>query len=211
VSLLRWLGLLLGTGILAYAFIRFRLARARRIDFTMAAFVGAGLVTVSAFPDSVNLLRDMLLLERQQFSRLIAIGIASNLALWLVVIAIRARQAHSAEQFDHLIRALGVSEFRRLHPEQEQLAPIAVVIPAYEEADNVGEVVRAIPAAVDGRPLQCLVIDDGSEDATSEAARSAGALVVRTPVRRGGGAALRLGFDIALAGGAEIVVTMDAD
>ncbi len=211
MSLLRWLGLLLGTGILAYAFTRFRLARARRVDFAMASLLGLGLVVVSAFPDSVNLLRDLLLLERQQFSRLIAIGIASNLALWLVILAIRSRQAHSAEQFDHLIRALGVSEFQRLHPESTRLAPITVVIPAYEEADNVGDVVRGVPDSVGERAVACLVIDDGSEDGTREVAQRAGALAVRTPVRRGGGAALRLGFDIALAGGAEVVVTMDAD
>ena len=211
MSLLRWLGLAIGVAVLLHAFARFRGARSGRMDFAMASLVGLSLAVVAAFPASVNLLRDMLMLEREQFSRLIAVLIASNVLLWLVVIAARSRATHSAEQFDQLIRALGVSEFRRLYPKQEALAPIVVVLPAFDEGPNVGAVVRAIPKACAERAVTALVIDDGSSDDTSDEARQAGALVVRTPVRRGGGAALRLGFDIALEHGAEIVVTMDAD
>ena len=211
MSPLRWLGLLVGAAVLVHAFARFRSARIRRLDFALTALFALGLATVALYPDAVNLLRDMLMLEHEQWSRLIAVLIASNLLLWLLLIAGRTRATASAEQFDQLVRALGVAEFDRLHPECAQLSPIVVVLPAFDEAENVGPVIEAIPSQVGELPISALVIDDGSHDDTAGVARRAGARAVRTPVRRGGGAALRLGFDIALAHGAEIVVTMDAD
>ncbi len=54
-----------------------------------------------------------------------------------------------------------------------------------------------------------LVIDDGSTDRTAEMAEMAGAEVIRHPINRGKGAALRSGFNAA--NGADIIVTMDAD
>ena len=211
MSLLRWLGLAVGAAVLLHAFARFRSARASRMDFALATLFGAGLVCVSAFPDSVDALRDMLMLERAQFSRLIAVLIASNLLLWLVLLATRVGASAREDQFDRLVRALGLAEFRRAYPERSVLPPVVVVLPAFEEARNVGAVIEAMPARVCGHALVALVVDDGSRDDTAEVARRAGALVVSAPLRRGGGAALRLGFDIALAHGAEIVVTMDAD
>ena len=211
MSILRWLGLALGAGVLAVAFARFRGARSRRSDFALATLFGVALACVSAFPNSVNALRDMLMLEHAQWSRLIAVLIASNLLLWLLVLAARARSSVQDEQFDRLVRALGVAEFRRLHPEHSRLAPVVAVLPAFDEAENIGAVLAAMPRTVCGRPLAALVVDDGSRDATAEVAERAGALVLRAPLRRGGGAALRLGFDVAIAHGAEIVVTLDAD
>jgi len=211
VSILRWLGLLLGAGVLVVAFARFRGARSRRSDFALATLFGAALACVSAFPNSVNALRDMLMLEHAQWSRLIAVLIASNLLLWLLVLAARAKGSLQDEQFDRLVRALGLAEFRRLHPEHSKLAPVVAVLPAFDEADNIGAVLAAMPAEVCGRKLAALVVDDGSRDDTAGVARRAGALVLRSPLRRGGGAALRLGFDVAIECGAEIVVTMDAD
>jgi glycosyltransferase involved in cell wall biosynthesis len=121
------------------------------------------------------------------------------------------RASDYTDQFDLLVRELGAAEFRRSHPEAVPLPSVVVVIPAYQEADNIGVVLEAMPRSVCGRQLATVVIDDGSQDATVELARKAGALAVRSPVNRGGGAALRMGFDIARAHGAEIVVTMDAD
>src|SRR5207249_3363924 len=54
-------------------------------------------------------------------------------------------------------------------------------------------------------------IFDAFKDATSEVAREAGAIVVRNPIRRGGGLALRVGYEVAARLNAEIVVSIDAD
>ena len=88
---------------------------------------------------------------------------------------------------------------------------IVVVSPAYNEAENVGAVIQAMPPEVEGYHVVPIVIDDRSDDGTAETARAAGALAASLPIRRGGGLALRVGYDIALKLGADIVVTMDAD
>ena len=69
----------------------------------------------------------------------------------------------------------------------------------------------ALPATVCGYPLHAIVIDDGSSDDTTDRPRATGAAAVRLPLNRGQGAALRTGYRLALATGAEIVVSMDAD
>src|SRR3990172_2630883 len=88
---------------------------------------------------------------------------------------------------------------------------IVVVSPAFNEAENVGAVLEAIPRELEGYRVVPIVIDDASDDGTPEAARAAGALVASLPIRRGGGLALRVGYDLALGLRAHILVTMDAD
>ena len=56
-----------------------------------------------------------------------------------------------------------------------------------------------------------IVVVDGAKDATAARAVSAGALVCDVPVNRGQGAALKLGYWLARARGAEIIATIDAD
>ena len=89
----------------------------------------------------------------------------------------------------------------------DQPAKIAVVIPAYNEAVCVEEVVRRVAS----RFADIIVVDDGSSDRTAEAAKSGGAVVVRHLINRGQGAALKTGIDYALAHGADIIVTFDSD
>jgi glycosyltransferase involved in cell wall biosynthesis len=90
-------------------------------------------------------------------------------------------------------------------------APLAVVIPAYNEEPTVAEVISEIPAEAAGLATEVIVVVDGAKDATAERARSAGALVCDVPVNRGQGAALRLGYWLARARGAQIIATIDAD
>jgi glycosyltransferase involved in cell wall biosynthesis len=59
--------------------------------------------------------------------------------------------------------------------------------------------------------VEALVVDDGSTDATAERARSAGAVVVSHPRRRGVGAAFQTGLSAALARGADLIASIDAD
>jgi glycosyltransferase involved in cell wall biosynthesis len=90
-------------------------------------------------------------------------------------------------------------------------APLAVVIPAYNEEPTVAEVIAGIPNEAAGLRSETIVVVDGAKDATAARAREAGALVCDVPVNRGQGAALRLGYWLARARGAQVIVTIDAD
>ena len=88
---------------------------------------------------------------------------------------------------------------------------MSVVIPAYNEEDNLGTVLPRIPSTVCGVETAVLVVDDGSRDRTGDIARAHGAAVARHVINRGGGAALRTGYRLMADSGAEVVVTLDAD
>jgi glycosyltransferase involved in cell wall biosynthesis len=92
-----------------------------------------------------------------------------------------------------------------------QGAPLAIVIPAYNEEPTVAEVIGEIPGEAAGLPLEVIVVVDGAKDATAAEATRAGALVCDVPVNRGQGAALKLGYWLARARGAQIICTIDAD
>jgi glycosyltransferase involved in cell wall biosynthesis len=92
-----------------------------------------------------------------------------------------------------------------------KLPPVAMVIAAYNEEGAVGPVVQHLPAEVCGLQTATIVVADGCADATAKEADAAGALVADVSVNRGQGAALRLGYRIAREGGAEYIVTTDAD
>ncbi|HLH64275.1 MAG TPA: glycosyltransferase family 2 protein [Solirubrobacteraceae bacterium] len=103
-----------------------------------------------------------------------------------------------------------VEEFLRRHPPGAG-APLAVVIPAYNEEPTVAEVVASIPSEAAGLAAEVIVVVDGARDRTAAEAQRAGALVCDVPVNRGQGAALRLGYWLARARGARVIVTIDAD
>jgi glycosyltransferase involved in cell wall biosynthesis len=90
-------------------------------------------------------------------------------------------------------------------------APLAVVIPAYNEEPTVAEVVGEIPSEAAGLATEVIVVVDGAKDATAARASEAAALVCDVPVNRGQGAALRLGYWLARARGAQVIATIDAD
>ncbi len=83
---------------------------------------------------------------------------------------------------------------------------ILAVIPAYNEAEHIVQVIRAV---LDHVPV--LVVDDGSTDGTAALAASAGAEVLTQLPNQGKGAALRAGFRRALELGYDAVLTLDAD
>jgi glycosyltransferase involved in cell wall biosynthesis len=84
-----------------------------------------------------------------------------------------------------------------------------VIVPAYNEAKNIGEVLHAIIPYTDN----IIVVDDGSEDNTTEEARkvSLNIIVVRHEMNKGKGGALRTGCDEAVRRGAKILALMDSD
>jgi glycosyltransferase involved in cell wall biosynthesis len=84
-----------------------------------------------------------------------------------------------------------------------------IVMPALNEEASVGTVVAEVQASLPG--VTCLVVDDGSTDRTTAAARAAGALVASLPYNLGVGGAMRVGFRFAVENGFENVVQIDSD
>jgi glycosyltransferase involved in cell wall biosynthesis len=91
------------------------------------------------------------------------------------------------------------------------LPPLAIVIAAYNEEGAIGPVLDTLPKEVSGLATAIIVVSDGAADKTAVEAAEHGALVCDVPVNRGQGAALRLGYRLAREGGAQYIVTTDAD
>ena len=96
--------------------------------------------------------------------------------------------------------------------------PVWVVLPTYNERENLEPLVTAVRSVLGGVAPDhvILVVDDASPDGTGEladtlAARDPRVRVLHRPRKDGLGQAYVAGFEVALAGGAELVVEMDAD
>jgi glycosyltransferase involved in cell wall biosynthesis len=86
---------------------------------------------------------------------------------------------------------------------------VLVVVPAHNEEDSLPGILTELREKAPG--VDVLVVDDGSRDGTSRAARAAGVPVVRHPVNLGVGGALQTGFQWAYERGYDVAVQLDAD
>jgi glycosyltransferase involved in cell wall biosynthesis len=85
-------------------------------------------------------------------------------------------------------------------------ANVSVVIPAFNESQNIGELIQQIKQRYPD--FEIVVVDDGSADNTAEVATDAGARVYSHPYNIGNGAAIKSGIRVATG---DILVFMDAD
>ena len=90
-------------------------------------------------------------------------------------------------------------------------APILLFMPAYNEEEAVSECIERVPPRVLDRPVEVLIVDDGSVDSTVDRARKSGAQVVELGQNQGLGAAVRTGPEIGVERNAAAVVFCDAD
>ena len=90
-----------------------------------------------------------------------------------------------------------------------QLEGIMVLVPAYNEAPTVADVVRK--ARETSNDYHVFVVDDGSNDGTSRLARESGAQVVTLPFHCGGRWAVIIGYRIAILNRYKYLVKVDAD
>jgi hypothetical protein len=141
------------------------------------------------------------------FALLVAVGV-----LFFLYLRAQTTADTNERSIRLLVEALGQERFdwdrAESLPDGQRLVTIC---PAFNEAENVAAVIKQIPAMIEGHHVVPVVVSDGSTDGTAAVAREAGAYVAELPIRRGGGLALRVGYEIALQLGAQIVVTLDSD
>lgn len=209
---LRIFGALFAGGLLAVSVIRYWRREISRLNLIISWLLGVGIVVLAISPAVFDPLFDLFNFRPGNNRRLIAVAFFAIAVLLVLLIRNMSYTDVNQRSIRLLVEALGVQSFDWARA--GSLPPgkrIVVVSPAFNEAENIAAVIHAVPAEIEGYPVVTLVLDDGSDDDTGPVAEAAGALVARCPIRRGGGLALRVGYEIALKLDAEVVVTIDAD
>ncbi|UCD77555.1 MAG: DUF2304 family protein [Desulfobacterales bacterium] len=212
MSTLRIFGCLIGIVGLLATFLVYRGARWNKSNFILLALLNISLITITINPDILNYLRDALSLKSAYRGRIIALLIVSNIFLLFYIFFTKIKVDSIHLQFDRLVRYLGSKEVEQNLELVKYIQPAMVLIPAYNEGENLKVLLPMIPRQIAGIPIGILVVDDGSEDDTfAIASEMNGICLVKNIINRGGGAALRLGYDILQGAGVRYCITMDAD
>lgn len=188
-----------------YGLWKYKRGRYSRINFVISTALAAGLFVIALFPSAGDIVAGPLKMERWNAVLFVSNLIAFGLFFYVLSISISNSRAIS-----QLVEALACSRFWEEH-QRRKTGEIAVVIPAYNEEANIAAVLKSIPKQLLGRRVQTFVVVDGGTDATEQVVREMAVPVVVHPINRGGGAALRAGYEVAMKSGAEIIVTLDAD
>jgi len=207
---LRFFGVLFGLLALALVWVaRFRWQRLRNLEWLLGTAVAGSIVALGLFPDAADAMLAFFAFEKGGGQRILGLLIFFVLAQYVLTFVALARNRRLEAEIDRLVRELAKQDYRRKHGAHD--ASIYVVIPAYNEADNIEPVLARVPQEVLGMRVRPLVVVDGATDRTQQVVERMNHAAVAYTVNRGGGAALKAGYEIALEDDAEIVVTLDAD
>ncbi|MDQ3728228.1 MAG: glycosyltransferase family 2 protein [Actinomycetota bacterium] len=208
LTALRIGGLALALSIGAFAIWRRRTLRNGDVLILLGLALGLALVTGTELLDA---LLSAFSFERENGTRIVGVAVFAILILFGLTVRALAQGSRVTRELQALLEGLAWERFRRDgHPERFR-GKVAILIPAYNEVDNIEHVLAKLPTRVCDRATAVLVVDDGSRDGTGEVAEAGGAVVARHVINRGGGAALRTGYRLLSDSEAEIVVTIDAD
>src|SRR5918999_5505064 len=208
LTALRAGGLVFALALIAYAIWR---RHTLSNGAVLLGILGGIALAIVSGTELVDELLEVFSFERGNGERILGLAVFAIAILFLLVMRALTVTARQGQQLSALLEGLAWEEFKSAKLPERFRDKVAVVVPAYNEADNVASVIREIPDRVVGEETAILVVDDGSRDATSDEAARAGAVVARHVINRGGGAALRTGYRLMSVSGAKVVVTIDAD
>jgi hypothetical protein len=209
---IRVIGGIFGLLLLSGAVVRYRRRSISRLNLLISGAVTLAMIALAVFPPPFRFVLDKLGATPGNQKQLVYTLAFAVFILFALLLRATSNIDQTSASLRLLIEALTVQSFDMGQADTAPLGEkLVVVMPAHDEADNVGAVLASMPPMVEGLPVVTLVVDDASEDQTSDAARKEGALVARLPIRRGQGMALRVGYEIALKLGASVIASLDAD
>jgi hypothetical protein len=212
VTAVRFLGIVASLTFFVLAIRAYGRRAISRLNLLILGALCIGVVMLSLAPDLFDPLFGWFDVEAGNERRLIFVLTLAVFVLFALLLRVQSTADTNERSIRLLVEALGRERFDWARAAAIPEGPrLAIVCPAYNEAENVTGVIESLPGFIEGYRVVPIVVSDGSEDATAKVAAAAGALVAELPIRRGGGLALRVGYEIALRLDVDIVVTMDAD
>jgi hypothetical protein len=208
LTALRAVGLAIALILVVYAIVRRRQMRNADVLLLLVAGIALAIVTGT---EIVNGLLSTFSFEKGNGGRILGLAVFAIFILFIITLRALSVGSRNSRQLSAALEGLAWEEFRQAGLPARFKDKIAILIPAYNEAENIGVVLDQMPKEVCGVATEVLVVDDGSRDGTGDVAAEHGAPVARHVTNRGGGAALRTGYRLMVESGALIVVTLDAD
>ena len=193
-------------------FRRYRRRDVSRLNLIITTAVSVVILALAVVPPLFQPLFDAFNFQKGNQRQLVAALVFAVFILFALVLRTSSNTDSNTATIRLLIESLTVQAFDSA--QADALPPgdrLVVVIPAHNEAENIGSVLASMPRMVEGLPVATLVVDDASEDLTSDVARKEGAMVARLPIRRGQGMALRVGYELGLKLGGTVIASLDAD
>ena len=207
-SALRVGGLVASALIAGFAIWRRRSLRNVDILILLCAAIALAIVSATTLTDTVLAWFSF---HKGGGGRILGLAVFAIVILFGLILRNMSLTARVDRELSAVLEGSAWDEFRRAGLPEQFRDRVAVVIPAYNEEENLGAVLTKIPGTVCGIETAVLVVDDGSRDQTGDIARAHGAAVARHVINRGGGAALRTGYRLMADADSCVVVTLDAD
>ena len=211
MSTIRILGIIFSFLIFIYSLSRYKIKKFNKTDLLICLAISGSIILISLNPNIVNFVSDIIAGRYVNISRLLSIVIISIFFLFVLILRAISKINATEINLGKLVEVLAIAEFNKKYKEKRFDKKIIVVIPAYNEDENIGNLLRKIPPKVFDYEVETLVIVDGSTDNTEEVVRALGFPVAKNNINRGGGSALKVGYQISFSINAEIIVTLDAD
>jgi hypothetical protein len=208
LSALRVVGLIAGVAAISLAVWRRR--SLRNGDVIIILLAGIALVIVSA-TNAADTVLELFSFRKGGGGRILGLAVFAIFILFALTLRSLWQTGRVDRELSAVLEGIAWEEFRSGGLPERFRDKVAVVVPAFNEQDSIGQVLARIPSTVCGVETEVLVVDDGSRDATGDIARTHGAAVARHVINRGGGAALRTGYRLTSDSNARVVVTLDAD
>src|SRR5207342_3609392 len=167
LTALRAVGLIGAAALIAYAVLRRRALRNADVLILLAAGLGLALVAGTEIVDG---LLSAFSFEKGNGGRILGLAVFAIFILFFLILRALSVAARNSRQLSAALEGLAWEEFRQAGLPERFRGKIAILVPAYNEAENIGHVLEQMPAAACGIGTEVLVVDDGSRDGTGDVA-----------------------------------------
>ena len=209
---LRALGGLAALSFFLLSIRRYNRRRISRFSLIISCVLAIVVMALAISPSLFNPIFDTFNFGAGNNRRLVFVLMVAVVVLFFLLLRLQSQGDVNERSIRLLVEALGRERFdwerAAALPEGRRLVTVS---PAFNEAENVAQVIADIPEEVDGYHVIPVFVSDGSDDGTAGGGARGGCVRGRAPDPPRRGLALRVGYEIALQLGADIVVTLDAD